>query len=171
MVPLPGGSESVIMPAIFPAPNHNHARCSADAITHAEAACAERGERLTALRRLVLEAVASSHKPVGAYEIMDMLASDKRRPAPVTVYRALDFLMKQGFVHRIESRSAYFACAHNHHSGAIVAFLMCDTCGAVGEATTSSIAQLLAGVARKAGFKPSMSVIEVTGTCAHCRRS
>jgi Fur family transcriptional regulator, zinc uptake regulator len=159
------------MPAIFPAPNHDHARCSADAIAHAESACAARGERLTVLRRLVLEAVASSHKPVGAYEIMDMLASDNRRPAPVTVYRALEFLMKNGFVHRIESRNAYFACAHNHDSGAIVAFLMCDTCGSVGEATTSGMGQLLAGVARKAGFKPTVSVIEIAGTCAHCRRS
>jgi Fur family transcriptional regulator, zinc uptake regulator len=159
------------MPAIFPAPNHNHARCSADAITHAEAACTKRGERLTTLRRLVLEAVASSHKPVGAYEIMDMLASDRRRPAPVTIYRALDFLMKQGFVHRIESRNAFFACAHNHDSGAIVAFLVCDTCGVVGEASTAAMGQLLAAVARKAGLKPSMSVIEITGTCAHCRRS
>jgi Fur family zinc uptake transcriptional regulator len=168
---MTGASEWVIMPAIFHAPRHNHARCSADAIAHAEAACAERGERLTALRRLVLEAVASSHKPVGAYEIMEMLAGDKRRPAPVTVYRALDFLMKQGFVHRIESRNAYFACARNHDTAAIVAFLMCDACGAVGEATTSGMTQLLAGVARKAGFKPSISVIEITGTCSHCRRS
>lgn len=79
-MPLLGASEWVIMPAIFLAPNHNHARCSADAIAHAEAVCAERGERLTTLRRLVLEAVASSHRPVGAYEIMDMLAGDKRRP-------------------------------------------------------------------------------------------
>jgi Fur family zinc uptake transcriptional regulator len=159
------------MTAIFPAPNHDHARCSADAIAHAEAACAEQGERLTTLRRLVLEAVASSHKPVGAYEIMDMLAGDKRRPAPVTVYRALEFLMKHGFVHRIESRNAYFACAHNHDSGAIVAFLVCDACGTVGEATTAAMGQLVAGVARKAGFKPSMSVIEITGTCSNCRRS
>lgn len=159
------------MSAIFPAHNHNHARCRADVIAHAEAACAERGERLTTLRRQVLEAVASSHKPAGAYEIMEMLAGDKRRPAPVTVYRALDFLMKQGFVHRIESRNAYFACSHNHDGAAIVAFLMCDSCGAVGEATTSGIAQLVAGVARKAGFKPATSVIEITGTCAHCRHS
>lgn len=158
------------MPVIFHAHNHNHAGCRADALAHAEAACAERGERLTTLRRLVLEAVASSHKPVGAYEIMEMLAGDKR-PAPVTVYRALDFLMKQGFVHRIESRNAYFACARNHDGAAIVAFLMCDACGAVGETTTSGMTQLLAGVARKARFKPSTSVIEITGTCAHCRRA
>src|ERR1700730_19032369 len=130
----------VIMSAIFPAPNHAHARCSADAITHAEAVCAERGERLTAPRRQVLEVLASSHKPIGAYEIMDALAR-KRRPAPITVYRALEFLMKQGLVHRIESRNAYLACAHNHDSGAIVAFLMCDTCGAAGEVPTAAMGQ------------------------------
>ncbi len=157
------------MSTIFPAPDHDHVRCSADVIAHAEAACAERGERLTTLRRLVLAAVASSHRPVGAYEIIDMLDGDKR-PAPVTVYRALDFLMKHGFVHRIESRNAYFACNHNHDSAAIVAFLMCHTCGVVGEATTAAMGKLLADIARKARFKPSMSVIEITGMCAHCRR-
>jgi Fur family zinc uptake transcriptional regulator len=159
------------MRAVFPAPGHDHARCSAEVLAHAEAVCAERGERFTALRRLVLQAAASSHKPLGAYEIMDMLARGGRRPAPVTVYRALEFLMKQGFVHRVESRNAYFACAHNHGEEAIVAFLVCDTCGAVGEASTAAIGQLVAGVARKAGFKPAMSVIEITGTCANCRRS
>jgi Fur family transcriptional regulator, zinc uptake regulator len=158
------------MPAIFPAPGHDHARCSADAITHAEAVCAERKERLTGTRRQVLEVLASSHKPIGAYEIIDLMARHAARPAPITVYRALEFLMKQGLVHRIESRNAYLVCAHNHDSGAVVAFLMCDTCGAVGEAPTAAAAQLLAAVAKKAGFRPSMSVIEITGTCSHCRR-
>jgi Fur family transcriptional regulator, zinc uptake regulator len=158
------------MPAIFPAPGHDHARCSADAITHAEAVCAERKQRLTGPRRQVLEVLASSHKPIGAYEIIDLMARHTARPAPVTVYRALEFLMKQGLVHRIESRNAYLACAHNHDSGAEVAFLMCDTCGAAGEAPTAAVAQLLAAVAKKASFRPSMSVIEITGTCSHCRR-
>ena len=159
------------MPAIFPAPGHDHARCSADAITHAEAVCAERKQRLTGPRRQVLEVLASSHKPIGAYEIIDLMARHTARPAPVTVYRALEFLMKQGLVHRIESRNAYLACAHNHDSGAGVAFLMCDTCGEVGEAPTAAVAQLLAAVAKKAGFRPSVSVIEITGTCSHCRRA
>jgi Fur family transcriptional regulator, zinc uptake regulator len=160
----------VIMPAIFPAPGHDHARCRADAITHAEAACAKRAERLTPPRRQVLEVLAASHKPLGAYEIIDLIARRKARPAPITVYRALEFLMKQGFVHRIESRNAYLACAHNHDSGAVVAFLMCDTCGTAGEVPTAAMAQVLAATAKKAGFRPSMSVIEITGTCSHCRR-
>jgi len=157
------------MPAIFPAPDHDHARCSADAISHAEALCATRAQRLTAPRRHVLEVLATSHKPLGAYEIIDLIARKQARPAPITVYRALDFLMKHGLVHRIESRNAYLACAHNHDTGALVAFLICDTCGAVGEASTAAMAQLVSAAARKAGFRPSMSVIEIAGTCSHCR--
>jgi len=158
-----------LMPAIFPAPDHDHARCSADAISHAEALCAARAQRLTAPRRQVLEVLAASHKPLGAYEIIDLIAIGKPRPAPITVYRALEFLMKHGLAHRIESRNAYLACAHNHDSGALVAFLICDTCGAVGEASTAAMAQHLAAAARKAGFRPTMSVIEISGTCSHCQ--
>src|SRR5271169_313451 len=130
------------MPAIFLAPDHDHARCSANAMTHAEAVCAERAQRLTAPRRRVLEVLAASHKPLGAYEIIDRFGRRKARPAPITVYRALEFLMKHGFVHRIESRNAYLACTHNHDSGALIAFLMCDSCGAVGEAPTAAMAQV-----------------------------
>ncbi|HEV3397502.1 MAG TPA: transcriptional repressor, partial [Xanthobacteraceae bacterium] len=90
--------------AIFPAPDHDHGRCSADAMAHAEALCAARRERLTPTRRHVLEALAASHRPLGAYEIIDRLAERGPRPAPITVYRALDFLLAQGLVHRIESR-------------------------------------------------------------------
>ena len=158
-----------IMPAIFLAPDHDHARCAADAITHAEAVCAERAEQLTAPRRQVLEVLAESHKPIGAYEIIDLIARKKARPAPITVYRALEFLMTHGLVHRIESRNAYLACTHNHASGALVAFLICATCGAVGEASTAAMAQVLSAEAKKAGFQPEMSVIEITGTCSHCR--
>jgi Fur family transcriptional regulator, zinc uptake regulator len=157
------------MPAIFLAPDHDHARCSANAMTHAEAVCAERAQRLTTPRRRVLEVLAASHKPLGAYEIIDRFGRRKARPAPITVYRALEFLMKHGFVHRIESRNAYLACTHNHDGGALIAFLMCDTCGAVGEAPTAAMAQVLTAAAKKAGFRPTMSVIEITGTCSHCR--
>ena len=158
------------MAATFPAPNHDHRRCSADTIAHAEAVCAERAGRLTPPRRQVLEVLAASHKPIGAYEIIDRIARKTTRPAPITVYRALEFLMKHGLVHRIESRNAYLACTRNHDSGALVAFLMCESCGAVGEASTAAMTQVLAAAAKKARFRPSISVIEVAGTCSHCRR-
>ena len=157
------------MPAIFPAPDHDHARCAADAIGHAEALCAERGQRLTPMRRQVLEVLVTSHKPLGAYDIMDRLAGTGPRPAPITVYRALDFLMENGLVHRLASRNAVLACIHNHDSGALVAFLICERCGAVGEAPASAVGDSIAAAAKSAAFVPQRSVIEITGICSHCR--
>lgn len=157
------------MAATFPTPDHDHARCSAAVLAHAEAVCKERHERLTPMRRQVLTILADSHKPLGAYEIMELAAPDGPRPAPITVYRALDFLMAQGLVHRIESRNAFLACAHRHASGALVAFLICDRCGTVGEAPATAISEAIGSAAAAMGFSPQISVIEVTGLCAHCR--
>ena len=98
----------------FPAPDHDHGRCTADAITHAEQVCARRAQKFTPIRRQVLQALLSSHRPLGAYEVIDELAKSMPRPAPITVYRALDFLMENGLVHRIESRNAFLACAQDH---------------------------------------------------------
>jgi Fur family transcriptional regulator, zinc uptake regulator len=157
------------MSAIFPAPDHDHDRCSADAMAHAEALCAARGQRLTPLRRQVLETLAESHKTLGAYEIMDRMAQQGPRPAPITVYRALDFLVENGLVHRIESRNAFLACIGEHEAGAgTTVFLICERCGAVGEANSKAVADTLQNAARVAGFTPKARVIEVTGVCAHC---
>jgi len=139
-------------------------------MAHAETVCAERGERLTPMRRRVLEILAASHKPLGAYEIMDQVGEKGPRPAPITVYRALDFLRHNGLVHRIESLNAFVACVRNHGADALVAFLICERCGAVGEAPAAAAGQTLAAAARSAGFTPNLSVIEITGICAHCRK-
>ena len=157
---------------IFPAPGHDHARCESDAIAHAETLCAERKERLTPTRRRVLESLLTSHQPLGAYELIDRLAEDGgARPAPITIYRALDFLREQGFVHRIESRNAFIACVHHHTTGDPVVFLICGRCGAVGEATGATVAETIRTAARAAGFTPKTPVIEIFGTCAHCKKA
>src|SRR3954467_12679798 len=106
----------------FPAPDHDHGRCAEDAIRHAEQVCAVRTQKFTPIRRQVLQALLSSHRPLGAYEVIDELAKSMPRPAPITVYRALDFLMENGLVHRIESRNAYLACAHDHDAAAMGGF-------------------------------------------------
>ena len=155
--------------AVFPAPDHDHGRCSAAAMAHAEALCAARDQRLTATRRRVLEALTTSHRPLGAYEIMDRVAPRGSRPAPITIYRALEFLRANGLVHRIESRNAFIACINNHDSGTMVVFLICENCGAVGEAPSAAVAETLFGAAKSAGFVPKTPVIEITGTCSHCR--
>jgi Fur family zinc uptake transcriptional regulator len=135
----------------------------------AEALCLQRGQRLTPIRRKVLSVLLGTHKPLGAYEIIDRLAPKGPRPAPITAYRALEFLRDNGLVHRIESRNAFIACVHNHAAGALVVFLICERCGAVGEASSSAVTATLTSAARAAGFTPKSPVIELTGVCSHCR--
>ena len=124
---------------VFPAPDHDHARCSADALQACRGAVRRSAaQRLTPTRRQVLEVLLSSHKPLGAYEIIERAAAARHAPAPITIYRALDFLLEQGLVHRIESRNAFIACVHRHATGDIVVFLICERCGEVGEAPSQA---------------------------------
>jgi Fur family transcriptional regulator, zinc uptake regulator len=154
---------------VFPTPGHDHAQCASDGLAHAEAICAAHKERLTPIRRRVLEALLASHAPLGAYELIDRLAAKGARPAPITIYRALDFLREQGLVHRIESRNAFIACVHNHDSHDPVVFLICEKCGAVGEAASAAVADTIRNASRAAGFTPKTPVIEISGVCAHCK--
>ena len=162
-------SAAVKTPAAFPAPGHDHQRCSMQAMVHAERVCAARGQKLTSIRAQVLRALVAQHRPLGAYEIIEAMAGQGPRPAPITVYRALDFLIANGLVHRIESRNAFLACAHDHDQASAVAFLICEDCGTVGEIAASAFVAQLAPSVAKAGFTPTLSVVEITGQCAHCR--
>ena len=157
------------VPAVFLAPDHDHHRCSADAMAAAQTLCGERGQRLTPIRHDVLAALLASHQPLGAYDIIDRLSPTGPRPAPITVYRALEFLRDNGLVHRIESRNAFIACAHTHATGDLVVFLICERCGAVGEASSREVAATLSSAAGAAGFTPKSPVIEITGVCTHCK--
>jgi len=154
--------------AVFPAPDHDHQRCTSAALAHAEAHCVARAQRLTPIRRQVLEALLASHKPLGAYEIIERLTRDTR-PAPITVYRALDFLRDNALVHRIASRNAFVACVHDHGGDDLVVFLICERCGAVGEAPGGAVAQALKTSSRAVGFAPKSPLIEIAGICSHCR--
>lgn len=156
---------------IFPTPGHDHDRCRADMMGHAARICAARGQKFTPIRQRVLQALAASHRPLGAYEVIDVLGAHGPRPAPITVYRALDFLMDNGLVHRIESRNAFLACTHDHDDAALVAFLICEQCGAVGEIPAARVAQSLNDAARGTGFAPKLSVVEITGLCTHCQQA
>ena len=166
---MPKAKASRDLPAIFPDPDHDHDRCSTDAMAVAEALCLERGQRLTPIRRKVLAALLASHQPLGAYEIMERVAPEQTRPAPITVYRALEFLRGNSLVHRIESRNAFVACVHTHAVGDLVVFLICERCGAVGEASSAEVAATLKSAARAAGFTPKSPVIEISGICTHCQ--
>jgi len=145
-------------------------------LDRAAAFCAARTSRLTETRRLVLGLILQSNKPVGAYDILDHLRQYQRNAAPPTVYRAIDFLLSQGLIHRIERMSAFIGCAHRldcHHGhgcGHRAQFLICSGCGTVSEVEDSEITHAIAHAARKIGFKPHQSTVEIEGLCAACQQ-
>ena len=150
---------------------HDHSRCVADALAEAEALCAKQGTRLTTLRKRVLELVWASHKPLGAYDILGVLSEeDGRRAAPPTVYRALDFLLENGLVHRIASLNAFIGCNHpgEVHQGQ---FLICRQCHAAVELEHSAIDAAVQASASSLGFIVEAQTVEVLGLCAQCREA
>ena len=151
----------------FPGRGHDHDSCVETAIERVSSLCQRRGVRLTALRRRVLELVWRRHEPVGAYAILHSLRRRGRVAAPPTVYRALDFLLEHGFVHRIESRNAYVGCARpgKSHPGQ---FLICGKCGSAAEVADSGIDRAIARRAASVGFTVENQTIEVSGLCPRC---
>ena len=132
--------------------------------------CAERGVRLTALRSLVLELILQSHQPVGAYELLDILKNERRNAQPPTVYRALNFLLDLGLIHRIESLNAYVGCdaPHTNH---YAQFLICNGCGAAAEISDVRLDKAINALAKDAKFTVNHRSIEVEGQCPNCQAS
>jgi Fur family zinc uptake transcriptional regulator len=153
----------------FPASRHDHGACKVAALAMAADLCRRRGVRLTDAQRLVLELVWDSHRPIGAYGLLKAMIQKGRSAAPPTVYRALDFLRRQGLVHRIESRNAYVGCPWPGHDPA-VELLICSQCGQAGEIGGGVIAKALSARAQRLGFAAGRQTIEVEGRCRECRR-
>lgn len=138
-------------------------------LTCAERLCRERGVRLTPQRKLVLRLITESDRPLGAYELLERMRTNTRRPAPPTIYRALDFLLQQGLIHRIESLHAFVGCPHpeHPHTGQ---FLVCTGCGQVDEIGDGRLDRELEQKVRRAGFHPKRPVLELLGLCANCEK-
>lgn len=149
---------------------HDHVACISTGVAKAEARCAERGVRLTPVRKRVLEILLAQHRAMGAYEILDILRDDGFSAQPPQAYRALDFLVKQGFAHKIERVNGFLACSHpgNEH---LPTFLICRECNAVAEATNVDVQEMIESVAGASGFKIEKMVLEAEGLCPACEGS
>lgn len=154
---------------------HNHAHCIDSALAAAQRICTERGARLTELRQQVLQLVWQSHRPLGAYAILEQLGAQQaesggkpRRLAPPTVYRALEFLQEHGLVHRLSTLNAFIGCEHpgeRHQSQ----FLICRACHAVVEIADRRIDSAIAQAAKAAGFAAEGAGVEISGLCPACQ--
>lgn len=147
----------------------DHPLATGPLLAQAAALCQQRGARLTDLRRRVLEIICNSPTPLGAYAILEMLRDEGRQGAPPTVYRALDFLLAQGLIHRLNSRNVFTGCRQpeQHHSGQ---FLICRDCGQVNEMNNPAIEAQLHEAARAWRFEVLAQVVEVLGRCPNCQQ-
>lgn len=133
--------------------------------------CARHGMQLTPLRRQVLALVIDFDGPATAYQLLDRLKQTRKGAAPPTVYRALDFLLEQGLIHKLTRLNAFIPCAESGHHHHAVQFLICRNCGLVSEIEDQAVTRALTHAAEREGFHPGYAVVELDGTCAACTPS
>jgi Fur family zinc uptake transcriptional regulator len=145
------------------------------ALDAAAARCGRAGAQLTELRRQVLALVLEADQPLGAYALLDRLKAQRPGAAPPTVYRALDFLLEQGLIHKVERLNAFIGCVeaghdhgHDHGHEHDHQFLICGSCGATIELSDHAVTHALADAARRAGFQLRKTTVEAEGLCAAC---
>ena len=147
---------------------HDHSGCVATCLAAAESACAARKVQFTPVRRRTLEILLEAHAALGAYDVLARLDADGFGAKPPVAYRALSFLVDQGFVHRIERLNAFVACAHPD-TAHDPAFLICRACGTVAEAHAA--ANSLDASIADTGFQVEQTVIEAEGLCPSCQEA
>ena len=158
------------MAAIAAHTDHHHPHNARAFVREVASACAMRGLRLTPIRMQVLELIAASELPVKAYDLLDRLKDERSNAAPPTVYRALDFLLDNAFIHKLQSINAYVSC---HHPSVVhqVPFLICDVCESATEICDERVSGLLNEQAKALGFQPRAQTLEVHGVCKRCKHA
>lgn len=146
---------------------HDHSKCVTEALDTAEQLCVVRGVQLTPIRHQVLSLIWESHKAVKAYELLDRFKPLKNAAKPATIYRALDFLIEQGLIHRIESLNAFVGCSRSGHQHDQL-LLVCKRCHEVEERPAAEVMSALANEISLARFFAPSKSIEIQGLCSHC---
>ncbi len=149
---------------------HNHASCREAVLAEAKRICREKGARLTPQRERVLSILLETHKPMGAYSLLERLAAEGQKSQPPMVYRALDFLTELNLVHKIQSLNAFIACARPNavHPPQ---FLICQNCAKVAELVDTAITSAIEKAASAQGFAVSRTMLEAVGLCPQCQSS
>lgn len=137
-------------------------------MARAEALCEQQGVRLTKVRKRVLELIWQSHQPTGAYDLLPKLAEEGFNSAPPTVYRALDFLLDLGLIHRLNSINAYTGCIHPGEQHP-VCFFMCQNCGLAQELDAAPIDGFSQAIEQQLGVQVQQQIIELQGLCPACK--
>jgi Fur family zinc uptake transcriptional regulator len=146
----------------------NHTHCAGTALEHAEQVCLARGARLTPIRKAVLAEIWSGHEATKAYDLISRLSTTDNLIKPPTIYRALEFLLAHGLIHRIESLNAFIGCDHPEIAHQAI-LMICDTCGTINEQSSEALNQLIAQISDQEQFKTTRQSIELHGICRRCQ--
>ena len=149
---------------------HNHLNCIQTALNNASQLCTERGVQLTDIRKQVLELIWADHHAVKAYDLLERIKPLQAAAKPATIYRALDFLREQGFIHRVESLNAFIGCC-NLKTVHQQLLLICKQCQNVEERAADSVMEALKQELQQAGFTSHHQAIEIHGICADCNQN
>jgi len=147
--------------------SHDHAHCMREAIATAHTICQTKKIRLTPIRLRIFELIWSNHKAVGAYDLLEILQRENPKAKPVTIYRALDFLLAAGLIHKVASLNAFVGCSTpetSHHS----VLLICDNCQNTREVASQSLYEAICEIGEKNAFLPQQPTFELHGYCAAC---
>ncbi|MDQ3617218.1 MAG: transcriptional repressor [Pseudomonadota bacterium] len=147
---------------------HHHVHDGDAFVQEVERACTQRGLRLTPIRANALRLIADAGRPMKAYDLLDRMKATHGAAAPPTVYRALDFLLEHGFIHKLASINAFVGCHHPGGEQHAVPFLICNRCHSATELEDEQIVGALDARARALGFVPQAQTLEVHGLCAKC---
>ena len=145
-----------------------HVRDAVEYVLNVERICRERGLRMTPLRADVIRILSTSQRPLKAYDLLDQIRASKARSAPATAYRSLNFLLEQGFIHRLESLNAFVICHHPGQAEHVAPFLICTRCQRATELEDERTGSSLEQIADALGFRASDQTLEVRGLCAEC---
>ena len=148
--------------------NHDHRKCSKKVIQNAEETCLKFSLNFTPIRKKVLEIISSNHKPSRAYDLLEKLRDDGFCDKPPTIYRALDFLIENKIVHKLNTINAYVAC-FDEESEEISCFLICEMCQEIEEFHNKNLNKVLTNIGKKRGIEIKNLNLEIGFKCQECK--
>jgi Fur family zinc uptake transcriptional regulator len=149
--------------------SHDHNCCISHALESAQTICHDKNIRLTPIRQRIFELIWATHKAIGAYDLLAILQREDPNAKPVTIYRALDFLLNAGLIHKVASLNAFVGCA-NPETAHNAVLLICDACQNAKEVAAGEIYEAICAVAKKNAFQPQQLTLELHGVCDDCQQ-
>ena len=146
---------------------NDHKKCIDDALKKADLICQDKGLRFTKIRRFIFKQICKSHKPAKAYDLLSEVSKMNYSAKPPTVYRALDFLMDNGFIHKINTLNAYITCSHSLKHNQCY-FIICNKCEEVQECCDDSITDSINTTLAQNRFSYKDIALEISGSCNNC---